>query len=236
MSTPQQINKNPVSDGEVYQYLADHADFFKTHSQLLADLEIPHESGKAVSLVEKQVSVLRDQKKQLKKQLHDLVQIAKENDSLNQKLHTLAILFYQSRSFKDVLKTSIEKITNDFLIEESKFILFDDTFVGRAANIVRENCAVIDKHDPDFKDIDKIINENVMPVCGRFTPEITQYIFSDTENEVQSMALLPLVGEPCFGLLAIGSYDNHRFHAGKSTEFLQKLAQLIGCALRSHKK
>ena len=233
MSTPQNIKQEHISENDVYQYLSDHADFFQSHSSLLSDLEIPHDSGKAVSLVEKQVSVLRDQKKQLKKQLHDLVQIAKENDSLNQKLHILAVKLYQSASFEDVLALSVERLKDDYSVDESKFIFFEDAGVGPVADVAASHCAIVDRGDPDFKGVDKILKEITMPVCGRFNTEVTQYLFDDVEKEVQSMALLPLIGESCFGLLAIGSYDKHRFHAGKSTEFLQKLAELIGCALSS---
>ena len=233
MSTPQNIKQEHISENDVYQYLSDHADFFQSHSSLLSDLEIPHDSGKAVSLVEKQVSVLRDQKKQLKKQLHDLVQIAKENDSLNQKLHILAVKLYQSASFEDVLALSVERLKDDYSVDESKFIFFEDAGVGPVAEVAASHCAIVDRGDPDFKGVDKILKEITMPVCGRFNTEVTQYLFDDVEKEVQSMALLPLIGESCFGLLAIGSYDKHRFHAGKSTEFLQKLAELIGCALSS---
>jgi uncharacterized protein YigA (DUF484 family) len=233
MSTPQNVKQERISANDVHQYLSDHADFFQSHSQLLSDLEIPHDSGKAVSLVEKQVSVLRDQKKQLKKQLHELVQIAKENDALNQKLHALTVGLYQSGSFADVLALSVAKFEDDFSVDESKFIFFKDTGAEPVVDVAWSRCAIVDRGDPDFKDVDRILKEITIPVCGRFNTAVTQYLFDDAEKEVQSMALLPLMGKSCFGLLAIGSYDKHRFHAGKSTEFLQKLAELIGCALNS---
>ena len=45
---------------QVAAYLRAHKDFFVEHEALLADITIPHETGKAVSLVERQVVVLRE--------------------------------------------------------------------------------------------------------------------------------------------------------------------------------
>ena len=58
-------------------FLQAHPDFFITHTHLLADLVVPHESGGAVSLIERQVAVLRDQNRQVRRELADLVQIAR---------------------------------------------------------------------------------------------------------------------------------------------------------------
>ena len=157
MSTPQNVKQEHISANDVHQYLSDHADFFQSHSQLLSDMEIPHDSGKAVSLVEKQVSVLRDQKKQLKKQLHELVQIAKENDALNQKLHALTVGLYQSGSFADVLALCVAKFEDDFSVDESKFIFFKDTAVEPVVDVAWAQCAIVDRGDPDFKDVDRIL-------------------------------------------------------------------------------
>ena len=45
----------------VVDYLTAHPDFFTRHPQLLRDLSLPHDSGNAVSLIERQVELLRKQ-------------------------------------------------------------------------------------------------------------------------------------------------------------------------------
>ena len=56
----------------IVRFLRDHPDFFERHPELLADMLLPHETGSAVSLVERQVSVLREQWDDFKKKLQQL--------------------------------------------------------------------------------------------------------------------------------------------------------------------
>ena len=75
-TTSQQTRPESQPPGEkaVADYLRDNPDFFQNNTSLLATLQIPHGCGSAVSLVEHQVRVLRDQNRQLKRKLMDLVQ------------------------------------------------------------------------------------------------------------------------------------------------------------------
>ena len=49
---------------DIENYLRKNPDFFLGRPELLTELSIPHRSGEAVSLVEKQVKVLREQNEQ----------------------------------------------------------------------------------------------------------------------------------------------------------------------------
>ena len=72
-----------VSDKEVEKFLKQHPDFFEKHTQLLTELKVPHVTGGAVSLVERQVDVLRKQNRKLQKQLDDIQnaqRVASERD------------------------------------------------------------------------------------------------------------------------------------------------------------
>ncbi|MFT7300755.1 MAG: hypothetical protein ACI89Z_001219, partial [Porticoccus sp.] len=46
-----------LSAGQIKSYLQAHPSFFENHPDLLELISLPHESGAAVSLVERQVSV-----------------------------------------------------------------------------------------------------------------------------------------------------------------------------------
>lgn len=51
-----------LDENEVADFLRAHPDFFERHLALLSELVVPHSSrGGAVSLLERQVGVLRDQ-------------------------------------------------------------------------------------------------------------------------------------------------------------------------------
>ena len=66
----------------VSDYLLTHPDFFIDHPEVLKELQVPHLSGNAVSLVEKQLILLREQNEQTQKRLHELIEIARQNEEL----------------------------------------------------------------------------------------------------------------------------------------------------------
>ena len=66
-------------ESAIADYLKSHPDFFERHPLILLSLKLPHRTGgSAVSLVERQVSVLRQRNAQLERQFKDLVAAAEE--------------------------------------------------------------------------------------------------------------------------------------------------------------
>ena len=74
---------------EIIDYLRAHPDFFERHPEALAAIDIPHPTGDAVSLIERQVRTLRAQSNNYRGQLESLVSVARENDGLAKRLHRL---------------------------------------------------------------------------------------------------------------------------------------------------
>jgi uncharacterized protein YigA (DUF484 family) len=54
-----------------------------------------------------------------------------------------------------------------------------------------------------------------------------EQLFGEQARDLASAALIPLRGQLVLGLLAISSHDPDRFHAGKGTEFLVRLGELV---------
>ena len=89
---PTEINteiRRAISDVDIVKYLSGNPEFFVENKEILIGLKVPHESGQAVSLVEKQVSVLRNRCSHLENSLRDLIAVARHNENLHQRLHTL---------------------------------------------------------------------------------------------------------------------------------------------------
>jgi len=80
-----------VSEDAVCDYLAAHPDFFERHPKLLGSLSVPHASGEAVSLVERQVSMLRQKELKLGRRLKELIGVARANDKLSARVHELSL-------------------------------------------------------------------------------------------------------------------------------------------------
>ncbi len=80
-----------ISEDAVDDYLEANPDFFERHGELLSSLRLPHGSGATVSLVERQVSVLRQKDMKLERKLKDLIEVARVNDALGTKMHQLTL-------------------------------------------------------------------------------------------------------------------------------------------------
>lgn len=212
-----------LNEHDVVSFLQMHPDFFKSHGGLLADMEVPHESGRAVSLVEKQLAILRDQKRHLKKQLQELIQVARENDQLNQRIHHFTLSVLQARDLDGLVETIYGSLEKEFAVDASCLWLFDEP-----GEFGFEKALVC--HDADHwirKTFETIIRD-VRPVCGRFRDDQLDHLFAKVaQDKVQSAALLPLYEDRPLGMLVLGAYDANRFHASKGTELLSRLGGLV---------
>ena len=67
-----------TDEERIERYLALNPDFFERHQQLLARMRLPHmRTGSTVSLVERQVEVLRDQKSDADRRLAEFIAVAR---------------------------------------------------------------------------------------------------------------------------------------------------------------
>ena len=83
------LSGDSLSSDSIVDYLLSHPEFFEAHPELLVKLKVPHPSGTAVSLIERQVEVLRGQNRQLERKLVDLIEVARANDTLIERIHRL---------------------------------------------------------------------------------------------------------------------------------------------------
>ena len=211
-----------LEEKAVADYLRDNPEFFQNNPSLLAGLQVPHSCGGAVSLVEHQVRVLRDQNRQLKRKLMDLVHVARDNNRLNERMHQLTLGLVSSSSLEALLDTLREHLQGEFSA---------DTVTVRLAGIPEaraRECAVdqFSGDDPQLEHFESFY-KTCRPQCGRFKPEQLEYVFGDQAQAVESAALIPLGKKGQIGLLAIGSQESNRFHPGMGTLFLSHLGELL---------
>src|SRR5688572_15882591 len=100
---------------DIAAYLKEHPDFFEQYPQILALMRVAHAgTGGTVSLIERQVSVLRDQNRSLERKLVELVQIARANEQLSRQLHDFASELLGTKSMSDVIAVAQDKIRELF--------------------------------------------------------------------------------------------------------------------------
>src|SRR5437773_762465 len=82
---------HPTNEAVIVDYLQHNPDFFERNAPLLSKLRLPHDRGPAtVSLVERQVQVLREKNQSLESKVREFVEVARGNDALSAKIHRLA--------------------------------------------------------------------------------------------------------------------------------------------------
>ena len=219
--------RQALTEQEVATYLRRHPDFFQDKPSLLTDLRIPHHTGGAVSLLERQVTVLRDAKEDQEKQLNDLIQIARDNDRLAEHMHRLTLDLMASRDIAVLLDVLNHRLQRDFLADLVAMRLFvfplDVNHAGRD-----EIVADVDAFKGPFQ---RLLDAG-KPFCGLLKSEQLAILFGDRAESVGSTAFLPLGERGNLGLLAICSYDRARFSPKADTVFLGRMKEIITAAIK----
>ena len=77
------MNANVLTEDDVARWLRDHPEFFAAQADLLAAIKVPHaHGGRAISLHERQLEVLREKNRALEMKLAELIRVAQENDAI----------------------------------------------------------------------------------------------------------------------------------------------------------
>jgi uncharacterized protein YigA (DUF484 family) len=234
MSTQAEVGyaDEELSEQAVHDYLAAHSDFFENHANLLNSLHLPHATGGAVSLVERQISVLRQKDIKLEKQLKELISVARANDLLSAKIHELTMQLLAAHDLKTTIIALEEGMRSGFSADQAVLVVFGDPVAfsdidaGRFFRVVEKTSETLNPF--------KTFLAGSSARCGQIRDAQRDFLFQEGAEEIGSAALVPLNNGSEIGFLAIGSADADRFHPGMSIDFLTRLGDLIAGALRRY--
>jgi uncharacterized protein len=208
-------------------YLQRNPDFFERHQGVLARLRLPHaRGGAAISLVERQIEVLRQKQAALETKLAELVRVARANDAIAERLHRFTRRLLRAVPREHAIGHIEAGLREDFDAFHAVLVLIGAPCDGAAARFVR----AVSADDPSLRSFDTLF-ANGKPRCGQARDSQREFLFGPEAAEIGSVALVPLGDKGSVGLLALGSTDRDRFHPGMSTEFLSRMADLIADAL-----
>jgi hypothetical protein len=226
MTSEQVTDSRPAAaanEDAVVHYLQTHDDFFERQTDLLTSLRLPHDSGAAVSLVERQVEALRGEIERYKSRIASLLDLARENDELNKKLHRLTLALIEAVDFDEMINILEDHLHEEFRADAVELRLFSSTELRAASEDADPQ--------PGVAAFMRFFQQQG-PVCGQLSDTQMDYLFGAQAEDVGSAALLPLRSDDILGVLAIGSSDKQRFHADMGTEFLIQLAEVVSCKLQ----
>ena len=228
---PEFIEEDLTEDA-VHNYLEANQDFFERHGDLLGSLRLPHGSGAAVSLVERQVSVLRQKDLKLERKLKDLIKVARTNDQLGAKMHQLTLHLLAAKSIGETLEAIEVALRTGFNADLSVLVLFGDPALFEDVQVGRF-FRPAERKAESLKAFSTFLKSN-NPRCGQVRDSQRDFLFGKETDEVGSAALVPLGKKSEIGFLAIGSADANRFHPGMSMDFLSRLGDLVAEALKRY--
>ena len=212
---------------DVAQYLQAHPQFFNKHTELLADLHIPHpHDNRVISINERQIVSLREKNQALQNQLLELIGFGEENDAIGEKMHRLCIALLNISSMGE-------------LLDELKFSLHEDFATPHVA-LRLWNISCDDTAHTEFtttsEDIRTIAKSLSQPYCGNHIADEIKNWFGEEAESPSSFTMIPLNTTQSIGLLVLASPDSERFYSEMGTLHLKRLGDLISAALARYNK
>jgi uncharacterized protein YigA (DUF484 family) len=217
--------RNEDNEQQIARWLKSNPEFLQRHPELLSQMKMPDlHAGRAISLHERQLEVMREKHRQLEHRLADLMRVAQENDLIGEKMQrfTRQLLLHEERSSLD--RRLIALLEEIFQVPQVGLSVWP---LGAA------------RLEPGLElplsgdELDRV-DQMQQPLCGSPAQKPGVSWLADRGQNARSVALLALrrgVEPQAFGLLVLGSADPDRFHAQMGTAFLQRLAELVSAAL-----
>lgn len=208
----------------VAQYLVDHPHFFDEHAELFAKIRLTSPmAGRALSLQERQMEVLREKIKSLEMRMLDLMRMAQENDAIALKFQDWTESLLLARNDVDVPSVLVSGLQTTFSVPNATLRIW-----GVAEEFSHTWFAA-----PVSADARIFSNGLATPFCGK-NDDFEAAAWLEEAPIIQSLAMLPLraIGaSETFGLLVLGSPEPGRFSSDMATDFLTKIGETTSAAL-----
>lgn len=211
-----------LDSAAIAQYLLDHPQFFVEHAALLGEVKLSSPlMGRAVSLQERQMEVMRDKYRALELRMSELVRHAEENAAIANRFHGWTQQLLRTREPGEIPAAVADGLVKHFIVPQATLRLWKlapehaDTWYTNGVS----------------EDVRLFASSLRAPYCGP-NKEFEAVGWLAEADAVRSTVLLPLrAGGSAFGLLVLGSPDPERFSAAMATDFLVHIGETASTAL-----
>jgi len=211
---------NVPGEREVANYLKDNPDFFADRDDLLISLNIPHSRGSTISLVERQVSLLRERNQNLRSELNQLLNAARDNDSTFNKCRRLSLSLIAAESGEELLVNLEKGLLADFKCTAYNLIIF-----ARKRYTINEWTSAIPRKQA--REHVGGLMDSRKPILGVLRQTEQDYLFGEKSRKIKSCAILPVRKAKDIALLAIGNSEVDHFQSGMGTMFPDFIADTL---------
>lgn len=216
--TDKQDSPKPLDSDTVAAYLRLHPEFFIDHDELIPELRIPHQRGDTVSLVERQVKLLRERNIEMRHRLSQLMDVARDNDRLFDKTRRLVLDLLDASSLEEVVSCVEDSLRREFQVPFVSLILFSEAPlpVGRSVSSAEAHQAIGG------------LLAGGKTICGVLREHELNFLFGGEDGaQVGSAAVVSISYQGLHGVLAIGSADPQHYKSSLGTLFLGYIAEVL---------
>lgn len=208
-----------MDEDDIRDFLVQNPDYFQKNPELLGLIQIPHSTGAAVSLVERQVGVLRDRNVDLRHRLRDLGTTAKDNDQMFADTRELVLGLLPAQTLEELEAALIRVLRDAFDIEYASLTLFDDA--PEHADSVRRV--------PESQLKGKLGSLLVRGTsgCGALRADDFSFLFPGALIVGSAAIALIESDGKTLGAIAVGSSDAGHYDSDMGTLFLEFAAEVI---------
>src|ERR1700758_2355681 len=176
-----------TEEESIAAYLQHHPDFFERHQALLARLRLPHvRGGSTISLVERQIEVLREKHAALEGKLAELVQVARGNDAIAEKLHRFTRRLLGARARTEAISSIEASLREDFDAFHAVLVLIGEQPDLAAQRFVR----TVRPDDANLKSFETLFASG-KPRCGQARDSQREFLFGSDANDIGSPRFVP---------------------------------------------
>ena len=208
-------------DQEIADFLTGNPSFFERHPNLLMQLELTDQRSGSVSLIERQVRLLRDENKKLQQRLDGLIGNARENDAINRRINELVLRLMNAVGVESVFSNLEAGMRDSLGAEQVECRVFADP-----SGVEKESVPQFLGVETPVRDAFSEVLESNRAACGGLTDDQSIALFDDA-NFAGSAVVLPLAGKNWDGILVIAHADASRYQPGMGTDFLMYLRDVV---------
>ncbi len=220
-----------ITEADIANYLANTPGFFERQAELLGSVQLvsPH-GGRAVSLQERQMEMLREKIRGLEGKIIEMIRHSQENLAIADRLHHWTRSLFLTADAAALPQVLVDGLCEQFLIPYGAIRVW-----GAAQRHPGATFAT-----PVSDDLKGFATGLTLPYCG-LNGGFEAASWFDDGAAAKSIAMIPLRhtsdddrtdgGRGAFGLLALGSPDPTRYAADMGIDFLQRIGELASASL-----
>tara|TARA_B100001287_G_scaffold53206_1_gene41961 strand:- start:198 stop:818 length:621 start_codon:yes stop_codon:yes gene_type:complete len=198
---------------DVELFLLDNLDFFVTRESLVSEMKFKHSQSSASSILERQITKLRDEHKNVIELLKSFIDTASINEDLFKKSKDLTLKILESDTNDNIKEIVEESFKKDFGVDECMVEFFDNKTIDKL-----EKGTGLSMHKGAVH-------------CGSFSNEKIALLFDD--EKIESLVIAVIVLKDEIGLLKLGSHDRTKYLGDEDTTFIEYIRDILEKKLSS---